>query len=322
MPPTRQWVQPLTRKAKRLSDSVPGVADYGMIILLATIFGASFMLTKIIIADVPPVTLVTGRLLVAFFILLCAMLLVGQRFPTFGTIWLWIAASAVFGNALPFVLISWGQEVVDAGLAAILMAIMPLSTIVLAHFYTRDEKLNLYKTVGFVLGIFGVVVLIGYDKLATLGDDTIRQIAILCAAFCYAINAIITKKLVGLPQRSMATALIGVSFVIIVPFAFLVENPMSISLSADAWVAWILLAVFPTAVGTLLIFAIVKRQGAGFLSQINFMVPVAGVFWGIVILSEQLPLRAWLALAIILAGVAISRIKPNSRDQSLANEKV
>ena len=306
--------------------SNPGASfgDYGLVVLLSVIFGASFMLTKISLEDIPPTILVAGRFVGAFVVLAVVMKLAGQALPSPGPIWWTIIASAVFGNTLPFFLISWGQVGTDAGLAAILMAVMPLATIVLAHFYTQDEKLNRYRMAGFTLGIVGVVILIGYEKLAALGDETVRQLAILTAALCYAINAIITKGLVGLPQRAMATALMGVSMLIMVPVAILVDDPTTMTLSGRSLGAWILLILFPTAIGTLLLFAIVRRQGAAFLSQINFLVPVAGVGWGILILSEDIPIRAWLALAIILAGVAIARMKPNSTDETkslLAEER-
>lgn len=306
--------------------SNPGASfgDYGLVVLLSVIFGASFMLTKISLEDIPPTILVAGRFVGAFVVLAVVMKLAGQALPSPGPIWWTIIASAVFGNTLPFFLISWGQVGTDAGLAAILMAVMPLATIVLAHFYTQDEKLNRYRMAGFTLGIVGVVILIGYEKLAALGDETVRQLAILTAALCYAINAIITKGLVGLPQRAMATALMGVSMLIMVPVAILVDDPTTMTLSGRSLGALILLILFPTAIGTLLLFAIVRRQGAAFLSQINFLVPVAGVGWGILILSEDIPIRAWLALAIILAGVAIARMRPNSTDETkslLAEER-
>jgi len=302
------------QKVNRLSDEMNTTwSDYALLVLLAVIFGASFTMTSVSVAEIPPATLVAGRLLIAAVILFVAMKFAGQKLPPFDRVWIIIFCSALFGNALPFFLISWGQETVDAGLAAILMAIMPLATIIIAHFWTHDEKLNQYKLIGFFLGILGVVVLIGFDKLGSLGDDAIRQYAITAAAICYAINVIITKKLVGMPRRAMAAALVGVSALIMIPVSLFLDDPLRLTPSANALTSLVLLAIFPTAIGTLLIFAIIKRRGASFFSQINFMIPVAGVLWGIILLSESLPARAWVALSIILAGVALARIQPKSR---------
>ena len=132
----------------------------------------------------------------------------GQTLPRNREIWITIAIAAVIGNVVPFILISWGQEQIDSGLAAILMATMPLTTVLLAHIFTSDEKLTIRKALGVGLGLVGLVVLMGPDKLARLGDQTIRELAVACAATCYGINALITKRLVHLPRRALAAAML------------------------------------------------------------------------------------------------------------------
>ncbi len=298
----------------------PKTIDYLMLVGLAAIFGGSFMLTKVAVMDIPAATLVTIRLGLAAMMFFVVMKVKGQSMPPFGWIWVAIAGAALFGNSLPFFLISWGQERVDAGLAAILMATMPLMTIVIAHFLTQDEKLNRYKSIGFLLGLLGVAVMIGFDKLATLGEETIRQYAITGGALCYAISAIITKRLVHLPRYGLMTALMVLSTLIILPVAFVSDDLPNILAHGfpgnSAVMAAIALAILPTAIGTILVFKIVARQGASFLSQINFMVPVFGVFWSILFLSEILPQSAAIALVLILVGVAIARISPKVTPES------
>jgi len=289
----------------------PRLTDYVLLIVLSAMFGASFLLTKISVGEVPTLTIVAARLAIAALILWVAMKLVGQHFPRGRRIWFWISASALFGNALPWWLITWGQERVDAGLTAILMATMPLATLLLAHVFTKDEKLNVWKLLGVTMGIFGVAILIGFDKLTTLGDDTIRQYAISTAALCYAVNVIITKKLTGSPRRAMAAALLLVSLAMVMPFALIIDQPWAIRPSIEVVVAILMLGIFPSALGTLMLFAIIARQGASFFSQINFLVPVFGVLWGYLFLSERLGTNAMLALAVILMGVALARINPN-----------
>ena len=290
--------------------SKPGLSDYALLISLAAIFGASFMLTKVAVAEMPPATIVLSRLVIASALVGVAMLMAGQNLKPLLSHWKVIALAGLFGNALPFFLISWGQEKVDAGLTAILMAIMPLITIVLAHLFTGDEKLNVFKVIGFCLGLMGVAMLIGLDKLATLGEETVRQYAIMGAACCYAIHAIISKSLTGLPRRAVATAVLLVSALMLLPLSLVIDQPWTLEVSGMAMLSLLALGVFPTAVGTLMLFAIVHRQGAGFLSQINFLVPVFGVLWAIVFLGEILPPNAAIALLVILAGVAIARINP------------
>lgn len=284
--------------------------SYVLLVALAANFGISFMLTKIAVAEVPPSTIVFSRLLIATGMVALAMVWAGQHLRPMLKHWKIIVLAGFFGNAMPFFLIAWGQEKVDAGLTAILMAVMPLITIVIAHFATSDEQLNRYKIMGFCLGLLGVAVLIGFDKLATLGEETVRQYAIMGGALCYAIHAILSKQLTHLPRRSVSVAVLLVSALMVLPFSLYLDRPWDIEPSAETLWAVLALGIFPTALGTLMLFAIVERQGAGFLSQINFLVPVFGVLWAVIFISEVLPPNAMLALLIILAGVAIARIKP------------
>jgi drug/metabolite transporter (DMT)-like permease len=283
--------------------------SYVLLVLLAANFGISFMLTKVVVADVPPATIVFSRLLIASFCILAVMLWVGQSLKPLLVHWKLMLITGFFGNAMPFFLIAWGQEKVDAGLTAILMAVMPLITIVLAHFFTGDERLNVYKVIGFCFGLIGVAVLIGFDKLAALGDETIRQYAIMGGALCYAVHAIISKRLTHLPRQAVTAFVLLSSALMLMPFSLYFDQPWTLSMSQASFWSMIALGVFPTAIGTLMLFAIVERQGAGFLSQINFLVPLFGIFWAMLFINETLPPNALLALLIILAGVAIARIK-------------
>jgi len=300
-----------------MEKTKPRFMDYLLLVTLAAIFGNSFMLVGVIVDEIPSVTLVTLRLGIAALIFLVAMLFAKQKLPAWGRIWIVITGVAVFGNVAPFFLISWGQEKVDAGLAAIFIACMPLMTIVLAHFVTRDEKLTPFKIAGFCFGLLGVMLIIGFDKLGTLGENTVRQYAVVVAALGYAISAIISKKLIDMPRMSMMSAIMLVSTLVIIPFGLFSGETSQVL--AGPWpsikviVSMIILAVVPTVIGTIMIFIIISRQGASFLSQINFMVPVFGILWSMIFLSEVLPANALYALTLILAGVAIARINPKSK---------
>jgi len=285
----------------------PAYWDFVALTALAAIFGASFIFTRIAVRDIPPLTVVAARLLLAALAVLVVMKMRGQSLPAGNRVWIFICASAFFGNALPFALISWGQVKVDAGLTAIFMAVMPLMTILLAHFVTADERMNLYKLCGVVVGLLGVVVLIGWDKLGELGDEMVRQYAIALGAVSYAINAIVTKHLTAVPRYSMIAALLLVASMMMLPLSLWYEQPWQLHWSAMATWAIVFLALGPTAIATLLILVIVGRQGASFLSQINFMVPLFGVLFGAVFLHEVLAPNAWISLLLILSGIALSR---------------
>ncbi len=301
--------------------TAPSFTDYGLLILIAAIFGGSFVLISQALVSIPVISVVAGRLVLAAVILLIVMRIAGQSLPGSSGVWKLVVASAIFGNALPFFLITWGQESVDAGLAAILIAVMPLMTVFLAHLFTPDEKLNRYKLIGFLLGLVGIVVLIGLDKLVSLGDQAIRQFALLAAALCYATNALIVKSMSHLPRYSAIAAVLLVSAALVVPFALIVDRPWQLQVSLGSLIAVIALGIVATAIGNLLRFEIADRQGATFLAQNNYLMPIFGVFWAWAILAQTPPSNALLALGFILSGVAIARIRTNLPNLSKAGRR-
>ena len=290
-----------------MRNQSPNSLDYMLLFGLSAIFGMSFIFTNISVQEIPPLTVAAGRLLIALLIVYPIMRIQKQRLPAIGKIWLTIFLSGLLGNALPFALISWGQVKVEAGLAAIFMAVMPLATIVFAQFLTVDERINRWKLIAVLLGFAGIVVLMGFDSLSELGDETLRQLAILLAAFCYALNAIVTRKLTSIPKYSMTSALMIAACVLIVPFSLVLDQPLSLSPTASSLMAILALAIGPTAIATMLILIIIDRSGATFLSQINFMVPLLGVVFGAVLLQEKLSANAYWALVIIILALAMSR---------------
>lgn len=309
---TRERAVSQTQPA-RPAPSAPGAVDYGLLVGLALLWGASFPLIKIAVASIPPISMSAGRLGVAALALLVLVAVRGERLPRGARVWGLIVAAAVTGNALPFALISWGEEVIDSGIAAILMAVMPLSTALLAHVFTRDEKLSWRKAFGVGCGIVGVVVLIGPEKLAGLGHDAVRQLAVAGAAVCYSVNALITRRLAGQPQRPMVASVMLVATLIISAAAFLLEDPLAASPSSGSLAAMVGLGLVQTALATLMLFAIVGRQGASFFSQINFLVPLFGVLLGALWLGERPPAQALAALLVILLGIAVARSSMRSR---------
>lgn len=291
-----------------MATKKPGTTDYLLLGGLALIFGFSFIFTNIAVQTIEPLTVATFRLLLACLVLYPLMRLSGQRLPASGRVWIFIIAAAMFGNSIPFALISWGQVKVDAGLTAILMAVMPLITVLLAHVTTLDEKMNRYKLLGVLCGLLGVVVLMGWDQLGQLGDNMLRQYAIALAAFCYAVNAIVTKHLTRIPRLPMMCALMLVATALLLPFALWFDQPWNTTLEVNSTASVVALALGPTALATLIILNIIDRQGASFLSQINFLVPLSGVLMARVFLDEMLPTSAWVALFIILVGIGLTRL--------------
>ncbi len=285
----------------------PTLPDYGLLTILAAVWGSSFMFIKIAVETIPALPMTSGRLGIAALVGLAVMFAMKQRLPSGLKTWGLMVIVAIFGNALPFALISWGEEGVDSGLAAILMAVMPLTTILLVHFFTDDEKLNLWKMIGVVLGIVGVIVLMGPTKLVHLGDDIVRQVSITFAAVCYGIATLFVKKIKDVPQISMTAGILALSALVMLPFGLLTASYVELTPSTVSLIAMVLLGVLHTAAANLLAYSIVRRLGATFFAQLNFMVPLFGVLFAVLFLKETISWNAGFALLIILLGVGIAR---------------
>lgn len=290
-----------------MTTSRPGAADYGLLLLLSAIWGSSFLFIKVAVETLPAVSMTAARLTLSVLILLAMAALAREGLPKGLKTWGWIALAGLFGNALPFGLIAWGEERIDSGLAAILMSHMPLTTMVLAHIFTSDEKLTRPKMIGVIFGVAGLFVLIGPEELASLGEETVRQLAVAAAAVCYGINAVVSKQLAGLPPRGLSAAVVLASALMMLPASLILDEPSTLQPSALSAAAVVCLAFFHTAIATILMFAIVRRQGASFFSQINFLVPLFGVAWGVVLLAERPSPNAYVALALVLIGIAVAR---------------
>jgi len=275
----------------------PGASDYALLIALAAIWGSAFMVIKVAVDTVPAATTTLSRLVIAALVLLMIARHAGQRLPRSPRVWGVVALASLFGSALPFTLIAWGEEQIDSGLAAVLMGVMPLTTVLLAHLMTSDEKLSVRKGAGVLLGLAGLIILIGPQKLMHLGEDTLRQLAVASAAVCYGANAVISKSLVGQPRRAITAALMLSSTVMILPVSLWFDQIWTLEVSAASLLAIVLLGLLHTAYGTLLMFTIIDRQGASFFSQINFLIPVFGLIWGMLILAERPPVNGYAAVA-------------------------
>jgi drug/metabolite transporter (DMT)-like permease len=219
----------------------------------------------------------------------------------------------VFGNALPFSLISWGEERIDSGLAAILMAPMPLITVLMAHLVTSDEKLDAARAVGVALGLVGIVILIGPEKLTLLGGDALRELAVAAAAVCYAVNAVVSKRLVGFSRLALVAAILIVSALLSLGSTLTIPGAWSFTPSIAGLVVIAILGVVQTGVAYLVMLTVVRRQGAGFFSLVNFLIPVVGVVWGLTVMGERLAPTALIALTLILAGVGVARWRAGVR---------
>jgi drug/metabolite transporter (DMT)-like permease len=289
--------------------------DWALLLALVAMWGSSFMFNKLSVASVPPATVVAGRLTLGALTLLVLMAGRGLRLPPFGPIWGAYALLGVIGNALPFFLIAWGQQVVDSALAGILIAAMPLGTLVLAHFVVHGERMTRYRVGGFALGFAGIVFLMEPPAAQSIGGAAVpvlAQLAVLGGALCYSANSVLARLLVKTDFLAAATGTLLVAAVLMLPFALLHDRPWTLQPSGASVVSIAWLGVGPTAIATILYFRLISSAGPTFMSMVNYLSPAVAVFLGVTLLGEKPGVSAYAGLALILMGIALSRWRSRS----------
>jgi len=206
-------------------------------------------------------------------------------------------------NIIPFSLIVWGQTHIDSSLASILNATTPLFSVFLAHFLTRDERLTANRLAGILIGWVGVAVLIGVDSLRGCGAHLIGQIAILGAALSYAFAAIYARRFRGMSPTVVSAGMLCGSTVMMLPLAFLIEQPFSLTPGATTLAALLSLAVISTAFAYIIYFRLLASAGATNSLLVTFLIPVSAILLGVLVLGERPGWNAFGGMALIFVGL-------------------
>ena len=286
---------------------------------LGIIWGASFMSTTVALQGTGPLMVVAIRLCLGAALLVSIAYATGHGLPplrgrTAGRIWISVLALALCSNAIPFALLSWGQQVVASGFAGVCMAAVPLLILPLAHVLVPGERLSLRRLAGLLIGTVGVVVLIGPGAFRSTGDDLelLARLACIGAACGYAVGAILTRLCPAVDLLALAAAVLLVAAVVFTPYALYVEGlPQAMPLKSA--LALLFLGLFPTGAAQVLLVHVIRDAGPVFMSLVNYQVPVWSVIFGVTVLAEPLPPSLLLAMVLILSGVVLSQLGALSR---------
>ncbi len=287
--------------------SQPTKQDWIGVFSLGLIWGGTFMVVAMALEGYGPITVATSRTTLGALTLLLLMRITGRRFPTLTpTLGGSIILIGVLSTAIPFMLLSWGQQFVPSAFAGLSMAAIPLMVLPLAHFFS-DEPLNLRRFLGVCLGFSGALVLIG-PGLLQLGQGTepLAQMACITAALCYAVSSILTRRCPPVDPVALAALTLLVGAALLLPIMLMTEGVPDWQ-GTRPTLALIVLGLVPTALANLLRVSITRSAGSVFLTLVNYQVPVWSMVFGAWILSEALPLRFYIALTLILTGMAISQ---------------
>jgi drug/metabolite transporter (DMT)-like permease len=278
--------------------------EHLLLVVLATLWGASYTFIKVGVETIPPVTLIAGRTLIAAALLLTIIRWRGLLLPRDAVTWRRFLIQACLNSAIPFTLIAWGERWVDAGLATVLNSTAPIFTFLLTITVTQHEPVTARKLLGVVFGIVGVGLIVGVEALSGLGQQLLAPIAIVAATICYAGAAIFGKTFKELDPMLPAAGSLICGAAILCPVSLVIDQPWTLSPSRESILALIGLSVFSTALALVIYFRLVQTLGSvGVTSQAYLRVPI-GVAIGMVFLGETLTLAAWIGVACVVVGVA------------------
>ena len=284
-----------------------GTREWVLLVFLSTLWGGAFFFGAIAVKQVEPFTLAFLRMGLAALALALVAALLGLKLPKSRDLWISLALLGVVGTAAPFSLIYWGQTEINSGLASILNAATPLWTIVVAHFFTTDEKFTLRRFLGVLTGLAGVAVIMAPSVRVSWSDSPLlAEASILGAGLCYAVAGVFAKRFKEVPPVILSCGQLAFGALFILPVVFAFDQPFSRPApDAVAIAAVLAIALLSTALAFIIYFEILRVAGATNVMLVTLLVPVSAIFLGALILGEALAARHFAGLALIACGLML-----------------
>jgi drug/metabolite transporter (DMT)-like permease len=291
-------------------------AEFALLALLATLWGASYTFIKLGVATIPPLTLIAARTLIAGVLLLAVMRWRGLRLPRDAATWRRFLFQACLNSVIPFTLIAFAERSLDAGLTTILSSTSPIFTFLLTFAVTRHEPATARKLFGVLAGLAGICLIVGVQALSGLGEQLVAQIAVVAATIAYAGAAIFSRGFKGLDPIAPAAGSLLCGAAILIPVSLVADRPWTLAPSTSSMLALLGLAIFSTALAFVIYFRLIQTLGSvGTTAQAYLRVPI-GVALGVLLLGETLTSTAWIGLGCVVAGVSAMTI-PARKSPSL-----
>lgn len=282
--------------------------EWALLLILSLVWAGSFLFNGIAVRELPVLTIVVGRVGIASLILLLVLRWQGESLPRDSGIWRAFLIMGLFNNALPFCLIVWGQGYISSGQAAILNAMTPIFTVVVAHLLTSDEKMSVARVAGILTGFMGVAVMVGVEAVQGYGLVLAAQCALLGATVSYAFGVVFARRFrrLGVSPMMTATGQVMMSSLILLPLWLIVDRPWALAMPGLATILAVMgLASLSTALAYWLYFRVLATAGATNVSLVTVLIPPGAIILGILVLDEVLLPRHLAGLGLIIAGMFI-----------------
>ena len=282
--------------------------EWMLLVLLSVVWGGSFFFNGIALREFPTLTIVTARVGLAALALLLLMRMLGQGIQLNRQILKAFFGMSFLNNVVPFSLIVWGQQHIASGVASILNATTPLFTMLVAHWFTTDEKINPRRLLGVLTGMGGVGLMMGLDSMETSGFHLLGQSAILLAAFSYGLAGVYGKRFaqLGISPLATATGQLCASSMILIPLTLWIDQPWTMTIPSIEGMGSLLgIAVLSTALAYVIYFRLLKTAGATNLLLVTLLIPVSAIILGVFLLDESLEPQHLSGMAVISLGLLI-----------------
>ncbi len=284
----------------------PNLIDYILLTLLALIWASAFFNIKIATYSFGPVTIALLRVFFGAIPVLILCFYKKIKVEAFSKDWYWFAIIGFINLVVPFFLISYGVKSVQSNLAAILMSTTPLSSTILGHYYTKNEKFNFTKTIGILIGFAGIVYLFS-DNLLINESNFFSAILILVGSTCYVIGGVLTLKIKEKKNENVTGSILIWAVIILIPLSFFIEKPWTYNPSIQSTVSVIYLGLVSTGIAWLLRFKILVDNGLIFQSQVSYLIPIFGTILSYIFLKELITVKVLISLIAVVIGIYFVR---------------
>lgn len=280
----------------------PRLIDYTLLVVLALIWASAFFNIKIATESFGPITIAFLRVFFGAIPVLLLCFYKKIKIEAFSKDWYWFAIIGFVNLVLPFFLIAYGVKSVQSNLAAILMSTTPLSSTILGHFYTKNEKFNLVKTFGILIGFSGIIYLFS-DNLLINDSNFISALLILLGSTCYVVGGVLTLKISKKKNENVTGSILIWAVLILIPFVYFIEKPWNLVPSVESTISVVYLGMVSTGVAWLLRFKILKDNGLIFQSQVSYLIPIFGTILSYIFLKEIITPKVLLSLLAVVVGI-------------------
>ena len=288
----------------------PKLLDYLLLILLALIWASAFFNIKIATYSFGPITIAFLRVFFGAIPVLLLCYYKKIKIEAFSKDWHWFAMIGFINLVAPFFLIAYGVQSVQSNLAAILMSTTPLSSTVLGHFYTKNEKFNFIKTIGILIGFSGILYLFS-DNILINENNFYSAILILLGSTCYVIGGVLTLKISKKKNENVTGSILVWAVLILIPIVSIIEQPWNVSPRLDSTISVIYLGLVSTGIAWLLRFRILVNNGLIFQSQVSYLIPIFGTILSYIFLKELITFKVLISLIAVSVGIYFVRKADN-----------